>query len=189
MQQWLGESFGGSGCAMANNNFETSLPDYDESICYTCPLQDPIDYTINSGSPNIANANYTWVSMGDVFFDQSLEFRGAFQEENNIFNWVDPCPQACPEQKPTSNKDLLNNYGSIKVYPNPVTQELTVSIAGYEGMVNLTLIDLFGRTIIQTAIEGTGNTDLSLQDLPAGSYFLQLSQNGLLIDTRQIAKQ
>ncbi|MFC2102272.1 S8 family serine peptidase [Bacteroidota bacterium] len=66
----------------------------------------------------------------------------------------------------------------LKVYPNPASGEVTVSMTGAgEQPYNLQVVDLFGRTVITkqaTASGGNLNERINIAGLPSGIYLVQL---------------
>jgi hypothetical protein len=67
---------------------------------------------------------------------------------------------------------------AFKVYPNPSISSFTVEIdAGIEEEVNLNLKDLAGRTVQSQEVEGQSGLirhAISVEDLPAGVYFIEV---------------
>ena len=66
----------------------------------------------------------------------------------------------------------------LKVYPNPVREELSVELPAPSGSVELKVIDMMGRTINTVQSAGIEHK-ISTRELEAGSYIL------LIQDQRQ----
>jgi hypothetical protein len=74
----------------------------------------------------------------------------------------------------------------VHIYPNPVTD--MIIIESDRNIENISLIDCFGRVIIEKkGIEGK-RTGISFSDLPRGIYLLNLVCDGEVI-ARKIVKQ
>jgi hypothetical protein len=63
------------------------------------------------------------------------------------------------------------NFNSINVYPNPANSGETIRFEGMKTFKELTLMDLTGKAIYQTTVEGTA---WDLPSLPSGIYFLRM---------------
>jgi len=60
------------------------------------------------------------------------------------------------------------------VYPNPVSDQLTIS--NIFGDIRIQLSDISGKMLYNTAGSYSGDYNISVQDLPAGMYFLSIGQ-------------
>ncbi len=91
--------------------------------------------------------------------------------------WI-PCPTS------VSENDLQR---TIHVYPNPVTNTITISIPGISGTMNVTLTDVSGKEILKAEL----NSRIFKMDasfLQQGFYFLVFEdENGQVV--RKIIKQ
>ncbi|MBK6476032.1 MAG: T9SS type A sorting domain-containing protein [Flavobacteriales bacterium] len=68
--------------------------------------------------------------------------------------------------------------GTLNLYPNPTTGNLTVQLAGMEGRTELTLLDNTGRIVEQRIVNGTKQLTLDLSTLAEGLYALQAQHAG-----------
>lgn len=76
---------------------------------------------------------------------------------------------------------------SINVYPNPVTDIMTISSTGNQPM-SLQLVNAMGQTVKNA--RATGTAKLSIGDLSAGMYFLTVTDvKGNKLHTQSIVKQ
>ena len=76
---------------------------------------------------------------------------------------------------------------SFSVTPNPATDKLQINLGSAAGTVTATLSNATGQVVLQEVITGT-NATLSISQLPAGLYILQL-QNGTEIHTEKVQIQ
>ncbi|UTW62929.1 T9SS type A sorting domain-containing protein [bacterium SCSIO 12741] len=72
----------------------------------------------------------------------------------------------------------------VSVYPNPVSDVLTIRYTGVEVGTKLTLRSPAGRKIRESRIGTEENWDLS--DFPAGIYLLEVHQEGQLLEYHRI---
>lgn len=80
-----------------------------------------------------------------------------------------PCgPAALP---PGAELTQPAGYG-LQLAPNPANHEISVDLPQVEGMINYEVIDLTGRAVKQGTF-GNGKAQISVADLPNGSYFFR----------------
>jgi hypothetical protein len=70
----------------------------------------------------------------------------------------------------TAIDQISENLSGLKVYPNPVSNELTIEVAEI-GKFNLSFFDLNGKLLIKKEIEKTVET-IDMLNYSSGSYFL-----------------
>ena len=73
----------------------------------------------------------------------------------------------------------INNtedYINLTLAPNPATSQVRLNIAGFAGKANCSIIDMSGRVIYNADITA-GETVLSLNDVPAGAYFVRVTND------------
>jgi|GEM_PF-1120109 len=82
---------------------------------------------------------------------------------------------------------------SMVIYPNPVQGQATLQLANLDaGTYQLKVRDLTGRTIVQRTVAIANNyavLDLPLQQIAAGSYFVQLETAQRIVLSSSIQKQ
>jgi hypothetical protein len=86
--------------------------------------------------------------------------------------------------------DLLprSDFGLKGVAPNPAVDHMTVSFAlPSAAPASLELLDVMGRRCLQQDVSlgpGIHQVDITAGHVPAGLYFLRLSQDGLTTSSR-----
>ena len=77
----------------------------------------------------------------------------------------------------------------MKIYPNPATEKITLSISNMEKMQNgtLQLYTLNGQ-LLQTRLLSEAEVDISLVGLSKGAYILKVQVNDI-IENWKIIKQ
>lgn len=81
----------------------------------------------------------------------------------------------------TSINKIEYNRPNITMYPNPTNNTLTIELNPFleASSIEIRLLNLQGQLISTKVLKGGNyNTQLSLQDLPAGIYFIQLQVDG-----------
>ncbi len=79
---------------------------------------------------------------------------------------------------------MANNFPYALVYPNPAKGQLVVKLQhALTTTSQLIIADLSGRIVMQQQVTGgQRNIDLTVNDLPAGRYFIKLSNSSELIN-------
>ena len=87
----------------------------------------------------------------------------------------------------TAINQISDNSIRIKVYPNPVTSQLTIE-TGKNEKFNFSLIDLNGKVLIKKEVKEFVET-VDMQAFIPGSYFLTVfSNNGKQLQTFKVIK-
>lgn len=92
-----------------------------------------------------------------------------------------------------SQAQYANTGLSLKAYPNPFVDNITISstkITGFEAL-QLSIVDASGKLFFLEAIEISNGflTQLSTTDFPSGTYFIQLSHQGFTLLSHKLIKQ
>ena len=80
-----------------------------------------------------------------------------------------------------------NSIGKLNVYPNPVSENLFISMENRLSESTFQIIDLTGRAVKTGLLEQTKNT-IELKELNDGFYFLKIFSEGQLLLTKKIVK-
>jgi len=94
----------------------------------------------------------------------------------------------------TLNTGLSNitNDNGIKLYPNPVRDQLNVIYSTSEqSRLNLTVYSIDGRRLMQKEVSsenGVNTFELNTSTLDAGMHFLTISSNGVILETIKFSK-
>jgi hypothetical protein len=65
----------------------------------------------------------------------------------------------------------------FSVAPNPATSTVKVKVAGVEGMVNCSILDMSGRVIYNANINAETEHMVNVSNLPAGAYFVRVTND------------
>lgn len=66
------------------------------------------------------------------------------------------------------------SLNTIKVYPNPSSDFIQVDLSELDQLMNIQLVDLQGKTVLNSTIQGGKNLQIDIRDLKVGSYFLRI---------------
>ena len=136
---------------------------------------------------------YTWEIDG-VFESNATTFTKAFTNSSLVevcltvenacnpagtdtkCNEFDPSVNAEISVDPTALSELLAE-GLINIYPNPVTDNLTIEVAEELNEVTVVVFNLLGQEVLSTVLTETTSVDVS--ELPNGTYIATIvSDNG-----------
>lgn len=160
------------------------------SVLLLTDADEPITHTVTD-----ANGEFTFPSLAYGTYKIVVEVLG--KEQGIKFVTLSPDSQGANvyfevnETFVTKVEDVLNG-ASLKVYPNPVTEIMNVQVEMKTTvLLNISVTNLLGKTLIsenKELTEGIQDLNVNLKDLPAGIYFLNLS-DGQDIISRKIMKQ
>lgn len=87
-----------------------------------------------------------------------------------------------------SNPELTALTLSVQTYPNPTTDKIVLDLNNIEPTgLSYVLYDLNGRTITNAVVNQT-QTQIEMQNLAAGAYFLKVNKNNAELKTFKIIK-
>ena len=76
----------------------------------------------------------------------------------------------------------------VSIYPNPTSNSILIDIEKSIEELTITLFDLSGKTIFETAYSNVQQLTLDLVELNNGLYFLEL-RNGQEVEIQKISKK
>ena len=76
---------------------------------------------------------------------------------------------------------VQHQNSNVNIYPNPTSDQITIDIKGYNGVVNVEVYDLQGRLL-----ETTTNTIVSLKKHTKGIYVLKVSYGEITEEVRVV---
>lgn len=177
---------------MAENTME-SIESWDETHGLTMPalygdnaddfFRDNIQTITNSGGapqvvvlkPNTENpgeSEITFINAGGLSSDKIEELKNAI-EDSKI------------EEVNSSFEDL--DKIQISVFPNPSKDHLNIQLEE-AGTYVLSVFDLNGKLSKQERLNNVQNK-VQLNDLEAGTYFIQITENGQTVHAQRFQKQ
>ncbi len=88
-----------------------------------------------------------------------------------------------------ANEETERLEAQVDVYPNPVNEELTITLETVEtGDWNVRITDVTGRTVMPRMEQATFPLQLNVKTLASGTYMLTLEHEGQVITKRFVKK-
>jgi hypothetical protein len=146
--------------------------------CYTYKVSDSDDDGISFWANNDGSGYTRFKEVGGPILKT---FNGDFGDNIN-FNFTVNYPLSYEE---------LNNLPELKVYPNPVSSELNVSLRGFTENFEITLIDNLGKEVLTRSFEtnvGVFNGKLDISSLPSGLYIVKVSDGSKTAHSKIVKK-
>jgi hypothetical protein len=69
----------------------------------------------------------------------------------------------------------------LSIAPNPATESCRVEFDTRGKLGTLTLTDALGRTVKSVELQGSGQHNFSVADMPAGLYYLRVNTEGQVL--------
>ena len=89
----------------------------------------------------------------------------------------------------TSVEDAVSEAGTVRVFPNPVTDNMYVAV-DENGEYRVRMTDLSGRTVLETVQHADAGECISVNaDIPAGTYLVQVIKDGVPAAMQKIIKK
>lgn len=109
----------------------------------------------------------------NIFEEVGIEGFGLFHKFNNLDVLYDYCEDAMGDCNLISNTSELRLSSNVRVFPNPVKDQINIEIASILIGSKFSIITVSGKEI-RTGMLTSVTTDLSLYDLDTGFYFITI---------------
>ncbi len=100
---------------------------------------------------------------------------------------VDDCTSEFSIELPLVVTGLEAVTPLVNLYPNPVTNDLTISFVGMEGRKQVTIYALTGESLVTNITESSSVT-INVESLATGMYLAKILVDGT-VETRKFKKQ
>ncbi len=146
-------------------------------------LNDTLNWTLVSGSI-IADSSYKYLALGNFFDDANTDtVHWNCSQCQNIFGYflLDDicistdsllCNGGINSMTCTTSINEINSDFELKLFPNPVSDFLTISIRG-NMEAEVLIYDIYGAVAFATVIKGRSIL-VNLSTLPSGTYALKI---------------
>ena len=154
----------------------TNLPaDYDLKLLNSAGTQVAISQRNNRSNETI---NYT--AAAGTYYAQVYGYRGA--------NSATSCYTLKVQLGTATRSSAADINNVISIYPNPVHNQLKISIGSYKETVSAAITDMYGRRIMNKTF--TGASTINTNALAAGVYMITIrDKNGVIIKQEKIVKE
>ena len=158
----------------------TTLPaDYDLKLLNNAGTQVGIS---QNGSTTSETISYT--AAAGVYYAQVYGYSNA----NNATSCYTLKVTLGTATRGIENIPLYSSKKMMSVFPNPVQDKLNINLTGYEGISEIRLIDLNGRTL-EVNRTASVNSHLDFAKLPKGMYLVKVITNTGEVISRKVIKQ
>ncbi|MTB52537.1 T9SS type A sorting domain-containing protein [Lewinella sp. W8] len=145
----------------------------------------------SAGHGRSATAIAAGIWMADFFVTAPTETQSiqTFVSDDNELTWSLADETVCaPNDNSTSTNDL-DLTADIRLFPNPTSGAVTLNISGLpRDRADFQLFDQTGRMLLEQRVDfGNGRHQISLDQFPAGTYFLRIL-NGPSAAIRRVTK-
>ncbi len=144
-----------------------------------------------SGTFYVGFRQYNDVQL-NIGFDQNNDARGKFFYRTASL-WMESYYKGAPMIRPVVGKSFdhsgvkpHDNRSDVTLYPNPTTGIVHIESSDYEENMSYTITNAFGQCLETGILQ---SNMLSLEKLPSGIYFVQLSSKNQHIVTKKIIKK
>jgi len=104
---------------------------------------------------------------------------------SNAINFTTVCPTSNTHLSPRMTKAENENAVLIKIYPNPVRDNLAIEYNSVtSGTITTNVYNMIGKNVMNTIVsikEGKNIFNLNTSQLSEGIYFFEIENNGELI--------
>jgi hypothetical protein len=108
-------------------------------------------------------------------------WRGTMSAAGNlVFDQIN-----CPGEVATSSPDIISDNGSIRIYPNPASREVSVEISEILTQMIVKVYSLDGKLILTRSMN-ENKIIIDLEAIPAGVCIVHVEGEGKLIKSQQI---
>lgn len=145
-------------------------------ITLTAGMHDiKVAYFEKWGNDDILDVRYAGPGISKQIIPSNILFLPSSMQQNSAFTTLGGT--IAKNEEPVFGESRIADQSTV--YPNPFTNEITVSLAndGFEGIVRLALLDLSGR-LIYTKDVNADNYDINIAaseiNVASGIYYLQI---------------
>lgn len=141
----------------------------------------------------LSGATYQWVNCNTGFSWVSGAINQSFTPTANGSYAVIISDGSCTDTSgcipiTTVGADGIQPAGMLNVFPNPVNDQLVIEVGKTVGSLHICIRDLSGRIIRENQFMNTDQCSLETSKLSPGSYFVEISYDGIT-QTRRIVKE
>ena len=154
----------------------TKSPDNGGSVSGDGKYTEGEQVTVTA-SPNFNYTFNNWSENGNVIsYNKTYTFQA--QSDRNL----------CANFTPLISTDDKNIVNSFQMYPNPVSDRITINCGHYD-TYNVVITDLLGRIVFVTEVQNEQQIEIDFTAYPTGIYYLTINENQHVIYSNKFIKQ
>ena len=107
-------------------------------------------------------------------------------DANNTSDWSPVVSFTTTAQIGINTVDGMN----VTIFPNPTSTSTTISLSGVSGDVQISIVDMNGRTVMNETMscDGTCTKQMEVSGLASGAYFVRVSGEGINMVKKLVVK-
>ncbi len=153
------------------------IPQTPDGICLepnSDPWRTPNSFTLSNNG--LANLKFDIHSNGPG----TIHYRFYVMEATTKIDSVDVYLTTTLSIKEKKNEEV-----SLSVYPNPVSNAMTVTTQGLSGNFDIKITDVLGKVVYNENVNGISKK-LDVSDFKNGVYLVTILEKGLAVQTRRV---
>jgi hypothetical protein len=132
----------------------------------------------SSSNGGTANETINYTATANTYYARVVGWSGAFNASS--------CYTLKVQLGTASRENELIVGNKVSVFPNPVSDKVTVRINDMQGLADIRVFDMYGKMLLQKRTAAM-NTQLDLSRIPSGVYIIKV-MNGGKENTMKIVK-
>ena len=175
---------------ISNNlqDYNTVIDQYRQNYNITNPCAGPQGGGTTAHTVVISGQNFQgWPTYCVVCPDRTMFFDPCYPP---IVTGFDPFFEVCAAMVGVDNNPLLEQP-MIQAYPNPAKETISLQIQSkYKGNILVEIYNLLGLKVLSSIFykeEETSSSPLNVSALPAGAYFLRITDGKQVLSTLKVS--
>lgn len=129
------------------------------------------------------DASYQWIDCADTSPVEGATFQSFTPDASGDYAVVIVNAAGCVDTSACVVVDIFNSISDaftiqLNAFPNPATSELTVDFGKVYPEINLTVLSIHGQVLRELKLNNSASQELSLEEMPAGLYLIQVESDG-----------
>lgn len=129
------------------------------------------------------DASYQWLDCADNSIIEGATEQSFTPDASGEYAVEIVNAEGCIDTSECVVVDIFNSISDaftiqLNAYPNPTTTGLTVDFGKVYPEVNLTVLSVHGQVIKKLTLTNAASQELSLEEMPAGLYVIQVESDG-----------
>lgn len=150
----------------------------------------------NTGPYKLAAGGYISLDIALIVADSISQLKSMQGNMNLLYSLQQYVQDYFNQHYPSDGSDLIlgmeenketGNDHRLKIYPNPVSNELSIELEGNFRSIQLSIYDLSGRLLLSET-NSTNKVSIDVSRLMSGLYFLQAQADGISIIRKFVKK-